>query len=338
MVVIAVVGAQYGGEGKGKIVSYLDSYLKAEYIAKASGPNSCHRVVENDFDYNFRMLPSHVRIGKPNFVFGAGALIDLSVLSNEINLFLKNNKLYIDRQAGVISKENINQQKIDPLYKIIGTTYSGTGTACAERCRRRLKIANEFEELKKYIADSSEILHQAMMKKKNIILEGSQAFGLSNYHGTYPFCTSRDTTVSALCSQLGVPFNLIDKVVLVVSCLPTRNHAGPLENEIFPIENSNTNDDNMNLVVYNYAGIKRRIGNIDVKLVKKAVYVNSATSIALTHVDRLDKSVYGITEKKELTPRITQMISKLESECSIPVSLVSTGEKTSQIIVLNDNL
>ena len=43
-----------------------------------------------------------------------------------------------------------------------------------------------------------------------IILEGSQSAHLSNYNGDYPYCTSRDSTVASLCSQIGIGIRLVD--------------------------------------------------------------------------------------------------------------------------------
>jgi adenylosuccinate synthase len=69
-------------------------------------------------------------------------------------------------------------------------------------------------------------MQKALEDGKKILIEGCQSFGLSNYHGEYPFVTSRDSTAAAFLSQCGLPPKAADSVVLVLKCFPTRNMVG----------------------------------------------------------------------------------------------------------------
>lgn len=330
MSVLAVVGGQYGGEGKGKMISFLDYNIEPDIIAKGSGPNSAHRVVSDSFDYTFRMLPAHIRQNSSVFVFGAGTLIDIEELFKEISLCNCKSNVRIDPRAGIIDPEYITEQKNDIVYSRIGTTYRGTGVAAALRARRRLKLAKEFSGLRDYIINVPDYLYSNLKQNKKILLEGSQSTQLSNYHGDYPYCTSRDTTVSALCSQLGIGIKFIDDILLVVKCFPTRNHAGSLPNEFSKDEIKKNR-----IKEVNCDGIQRRVGKMDFDVIKNSVMINSATQIALTGIDYYDFRTKGADSKSKLTAKAFRLIEKLENATNLNVKYVSTGPKYYETVVLN---
>ncbi len=58
MSLTVVVGAQYGGEGKGKIVSYLSLRDNANIVVRCGGPNSGHTVYYQNQVYKLRLLPA----------------------------------------------------------------------------------------------------------------------------------------------------------------------------------------------------------------------------------------------------------------------------------------
>lgn len=322
MTVIAVVGGQYGGEGKGKIVSFLDHLLQPDIIAKGGGPNGGHRVVTDSFDYTFRMLPAHVRMQGVTLAFGGGSLIDINELQRELALFSSTPSVLIDPHAGVIAERHVRQQTDDPRYEQIGTMYRGTGPAVAERAMRRLRLARELKLLQRFLYDIPEYIHSSALEGNVIILEGSQSAHLSNYHGDYPYCTSRDSTVASLCSQIGIGIRLVDKVVLVLKCFPTRNHAGRLPSEIEPNE-----AEKIGIIEFNVEGIRRRVGTLNIQDIKRSSLLNTPTDIALTGVDYFDDTVKGATRKEQLTKKVLSVIEKIECALSLPVSIISTGPK-----------
>src|SRR5206468_1184256 len=80
-----IVGAQWGDEGKGKIVDLLaqDSDIVCRY---QGGPNAGHTIVVDDETYKIRALPSGIVRGKP-CVIGNGCVVDLEVLIGELDEF-----------------------------------------------------------------------------------------------------------------------------------------------------------------------------------------------------------------------------------------------------------
>ena len=80
-----IVGAQWGDEGKGKIVDLLalDSDLVCRY---QGGPNAGHTIVVGDETFKIRQIPSGVIRGK-TCVIGAGCVVDPEVLLSELDEF-----------------------------------------------------------------------------------------------------------------------------------------------------------------------------------------------------------------------------------------------------------
>ena len=78
-----IVGAQWGDEGKGKIVDLLaqESELVCRY---QGGPNAGHTVVVGDETYKIRQIPTGVIAGK-RCAIGAGCVVDPAVLISELD-------------------------------------------------------------------------------------------------------------------------------------------------------------------------------------------------------------------------------------------------------------
>ena len=79
-----IVGAQWGDEGKGKIVDLLarDSDLVCRYNG---GPNAGHTVVVGDETYKLHHLPSGILYPGTDCVIGAGCVVDPEVLIGELD-------------------------------------------------------------------------------------------------------------------------------------------------------------------------------------------------------------------------------------------------------------
>ena len=84
MSVVAIVGAQWGDEGKGKIV---DSYTEfADVVVRyAGGPNAGHTLVVGDDKLVVRLLPSGILRPGTMSVLGQGMVVDPEVLLGEID-------------------------------------------------------------------------------------------------------------------------------------------------------------------------------------------------------------------------------------------------------------
>src|SRR3989442_4395037 len=64
------------------------------------------------------------------------------------------------------------------------------------------------------------------------MMEGTQGTFLSLYRGAYPYVTSKDTTASAACADVGVGPTQVDDVVVIFKSYVTRVGEGPLEGQL----------------------------------------------------------------------------------------------------------
>jgi adenylosuccinate synthase len=152
---VAVVGAQWGDEGKGKIVDWLSE--RADVVVRfQGGHNAGHTLVINGTTYKLSLLPSGIlRPGKLS-VIGNGVVVDPWALSAEIEK--------LKGQGVAISRENLrlanNATLILPLHREldnlreaaagagkIGTTGRGIGPAYEDKVGRRAIRVNDLADL-----------------------------------------------------------------------------------------------------------------------------------------------------------------------------------------------
>ncbi|MFZ0343141.1 MAG: adenylosuccinate synthase [Gaiellaceae bacterium] len=136
-----IVGAQWGDEGKGKIVDLLarDSDLVCRY---QGGPNAGHTIVVGEETYKIRALPSGIVRGKP-CVIGNGCVVDPEVLIAELDEFDRRGhptgEVYVSGNAHLIMPWHlaIDQASERRLGKLaIGTTKRGIGPCYADKAMR----------------------------------------------------------------------------------------------------------------------------------------------------------------------------------------------------------
>ena len=226
-----VVGAQFGGEGKGKIAAYLAYRDRPNVACRCGGPNSSHTVVWKGKQYRLRMLPTAAVINpKIDVYFGAGTFVHPPTLFSEMAEIKFQGRLVIDPRAGVITEDIIRAQRRDPRYSTIGSTLTGTGYASALRCLRSLKLAKDSPEISQssvQLSDVSFAVSDVLKNRGSVLVEGHQGFGLSNYHGDYPYTSSRDSTASSMLAEIGLgPRQDNMRIVLATKIFPTRITLG----------------------------------------------------------------------------------------------------------------
>jgi adenylosuccinate synthase len=324
-----IVCGFFGDTGKGKIVSYLSLRDKIAVAARAGvGPNAGHTVVHKGKEYKMRMLPSGFVYDKCRLLVGAGVLINPEILLEEIRLTESQGRVGVDRQCAIIEPKHIESDKKGHLAQKIKTTGSGTGPCNAERALRAVKLAREVPELEKLLTDVPYEVNTAIAEGKNVLIEGTQGTYLSLYHGTYPYCTSKDVTASAACSDIGVGPTKVDEVILVLKAYTTRVGAGPLPNELSWEEAEKKGWAEVATVT----GRRRHSAPFNYDLAKRAVMLNSSTQAALTKVDVLFPECKGVTSYEELSREAKALIKNIEEEIQVPVTLIGTGPGALEIV------
>ena len=142
---VAVIGSQWGDEGKGKIVDWLSE--KADVIVRfQGGHNAGHTLVVNNKTYKLKLLPSGIVRKNKISIIGNGVVIDPWALLEEIHQIKKsgikitNKNLYIAENATLILPLHKELDGIrEDLKKThkIGTTRRGIGPAYEDKVGRR---------------------------------------------------------------------------------------------------------------------------------------------------------------------------------------------------------
>jgi adenylosuccinate synthase len=143
MPITIVVGAQWGDEGKGKLVDVLSQ--KADIVARyQGGHNAGHTVVINDEKYILHLIPSGILHRGTICIIGNGVVVEPSALLHEIAGLKKrgvevSGNLLISRNAHVIMPYHIaldNAHEKTKGNKCIGTTGRGIGPAYVDKMSR----------------------------------------------------------------------------------------------------------------------------------------------------------------------------------------------------------
>jgi adenylosuccinate synthase len=324
-----VVCGFFGDTGKGKIISYLALKDRIAVAARAGvGPNAGHMVVYKGREYKLRMLPSAFVYEKCRLLIGPGVLINPEILLNEIKLTESHDRVGVDPQCAIIEPKHMEADRKGHLAKEIATTGSGTGPCNAERALRTVKLARDMSEIKDFLTDVPLELNKAINGGKNVLIEGTQGTYLSLYHGTYPYCTSKDVTASAACSDVGVGPTKVDEVIVVFKAYVTRVGAGPLPNELSWEEAEKRGWAEVATVT----GRRRRSAPFNYELAKRAVMLNGATQAALTKLDVLFPECRGAKSYEELPVEAKKFVENIEKEIKVPVTLIGTGPDAMETI------
>lgn len=317
-----VVCGFFGDTGKGKIISYLALKDKVAVTARAGvGPNAGHTVVYEEKKYGLRMLPSAFVYEKCRLLIGPGVLVNPDLLLSEIEMTRSEDRVGVDLQCAIIEQKHIKADREGHLAQKIRTTGTGTGPCNAERALRVVKIAKDIPSLQKFLADVPLEVNRAIDEGKNVIIEGTQGTYLSLFHGTYPYCTSKDVAASAACSDVGVGPTKVNDVILVLKAYTTRVGGGPLPNEISEEEAAKRGW----LEIATVTGRKRRAAPFSYELAKRAVMLNGATQAAITKIDVLFPECEGVKSYDELSQEAKRFVEKVEKEIKVPVTLIGTG-------------
>jgi adenylosuccinate synthase len=331
----AVVGGQYGSEGKGQVAAYLAP--KYDLLVRVGGPNAGHKVFEDGGEYTFHQLPSGTRCSRAKLLIGPGAVIGLDVLLKEIaECKVDYKRLSIDPQAIIITEADIEKEK-ERLARTIGSTAKGVGAATIRRIERRPKtlFAGEEPTLERYIRPALQVLEDARINRKRILLEGTQGTGLSLFHGSYPHVTSRDTTVAGCMAESGIPPRALRKTVMVCRTFPIRvesppgGDSGPLPREISYAELSRRSGISVEKLKRtektSTTNKQRRLSEFGWELLRKSAALNAPTDIAVTFVDYLDLKNRDVRRFDQLTADTQMFIEEIERVANAPVSLASVG-------------
>ncbi len=324
-----IVGAFWGDEGKGKIISYLALKDNLDFCVRTGSVNAAHTVWFEGKKYALHMVPAAFINPKTRLLIAAGANVDVKTFFSEVELTGVQGRIGIDQSASIIEEKHCAQDKASAVNKGIGTTGRGVGPAIEERVRRTAKLAKDIPELKPYLADEVQEVNDGIDAGKSVLLEGTQGFMLSLFlGGGYPYVTGRDTGASAIASESGIGPTRVDDVLIVYKSFITRVGGGPLPGEISKEEAQKRGW----FETAAGTGRDRRSAPFDFELAKKTAKINGATQAALTKLDSLFPSCRGAKKYGDLPKEAKEFIKEVEAKTGVPVTLIGTGPEALDIV------
>jgi adenylosuccinate synthase len=312
---VVVIGAQWGDEGKGKIVDYLAN--EAQVIVRyAGGANAGHTIVIGGEQYALHLIPSGIFYPDKITILGAGMVIDPKALFDEMKMLEDRGidirgRIFISDRAHVVLPKyiQIDKERDAARKKPIGTTGRGIGITYSMKCDRDgIRVADlawkeKMSELDKadldflapYIDRLKEMsvdLSAYLMHRKNsqVLFEGAQGTLLDLDLGTYPYVSSGMSCAAGAAVGGCIGPRAIDKVLGVFKAYSTRVGNGPLPSEFDP-----DSEDELCRFVRDTGreygvttGRPRRCGYLDLVSLRYACLTNSIDSLVMTHLDVYD--------------------------------------------------
>lgn len=312
-----VIGAQWGDEGKGKVVDFLSR--KAELIIRFSGgANAGHTIVTESKEYKLRLIPSGIIYPETKVLLGTGMVIDPEALFDELEELKQagvdwEGRVFISERAHLIFPlhKTLDKRKDRERRRPIGTTGRGIGEAYKMKSSRegvrmidlcdRTFLFRELDGLSKQFLEPFRDWLQSMLcdpvtfhhrhQEKNILFEGAQGILLDLNIGTYPFVSSGISSAAGALIGGGIGPSKIDRVIGVFKAYSTRVGEGPFPTE-FRGEATESLEKYVRKVGREYGvntGRPRRCGYLDLPALRYACLSNSLSDLAMTHLDVYDK-------------------------------------------------
>jgi adenylosuccinate synthase len=189
MAVVAVIGAQWGDEGKGKIVDELS--MRADFVVRyQGGSNAGHRVVHDHNEFSFYLVPSGILYPNTTCIIGNGVVVDPKALIEELDTLkaqgVDTSRLYISERAHVIMPYHFLLDRLEEEAvgsEIAEGTLRGIGPAYVDKhARTGIRMADLLD------VDAFRMKLSMILQQKNRMITqiyGQAPLSLEEIHGEY---------------------------------------------------------------------------------------------------------------------------------------------------------
>lgn len=371
---IAIIGAQLGDEGKGKITQ--DMSVAFDWVIRYSGgDNVGAKVYRNGKEYTHHLLPViDYANSKAKAFLGSEMVINMEALVKEIKIMQQDfpdvgKSVYVDMDAFIVKPEYIEEDKMTGQQQ--GTTFRGIKQAY------RAKVAREGTRVYDLINNNAPVIKalkelgvqfttalqmKDTFKKSRLLFEGSQSVMLSLTHGLYPFITSSDTTVSGIYAS-GFNWVRLHTAYGIAKPYITRSGGQKLITEM--------PDEEADMYVKRggefgaTTGRKRGIGYLDLPALKYACARGGINSLIMTKMDMMNgmdkikvcysygKEVFSPNDFKDIVPQYKEVqgwkdardykqtksfLNLVEEVVGVPVEYISAGTNKEDLIPVIKNI
>lgn len=335
MSISVLVGAQWGDEGKGKMVDYFAK--QSDLIVRFQGGDNAGHTVINDYGvFKLHLIPCGVFNKDCQCLIGTGMVVNPDVLLEEMQQIIEAKVslagLKISAKAHILMPYH---QKLDELMEAsggIGTTKRGIGQAYAYKAMRKslrfedlLNLDNAKKKLETIVPVVNDqmasykiepytvealfakceawaktfghmivnpvgFLHDMIDADKNILFEGQLGAMKDIDLGIFPYVTSSNPIAAYAAVSGGFPAKKIDKVIGVAKAFSSAVGAGPFPTEEFggTIDILRGTGEKPDDEFGARTGRSRRLGWIDIPVLKYTHAINGFDELALCKIDKLD--------------------------------------------------
>ena len=335
MSISVLVGAQWGDEGKGKMVDYFAK--QSDLIVRFQGGDNAGHTVINDYGiFKLHLIPCGVFNKDCQCLIGTGVVVNPDVLLEEMQQIIEAKVslegLKISAKAHILMPYH---QKLDELMEAsggIGTTKRGIGQAYAYKAMRKslrfedlLNLENAKEKLETIVPVVNDqmasykiepytvetlfakceswaktfghmivnpvgYLHDMIDADKNILFEGQLGAMKDIDLGIFPYVTSSNPIAAYAAVSGGFPAKKINNVIGVAKAFSSAVGAGPFPTEEFggTIDMLRGTGEKPDDEFGARTGRSRRLGWIDIPVLKYTHAINGYDELALCKIDKLD--------------------------------------------------
>ncbi|KAM0529896.1 hypothetical protein ACHAPS_000532 [Verticillium nonalfalfae] len=270
MTINVILGAQWGDEGKGKLV---DIQAREAHLCcrAAGGSNAGHLIKVDGVSYSFHLLPSGLMNPRCMNFIGSGVVFHIPTFFSELKeleekgLTAVHDRILVSDRVNVLldmhmAVDGLEEQELGDAA--IGTTRRGTrngikltdifhpelfekkvqrladgyqkrfGDLFKYDIKAELARFEEYREtMRKYVVDGVAFMTSAQQSDTKIVVEGANALMLDVDYGSYPFVTSSSTTLAGIIGGLTLNPKNITETVGVVKAYTTRVGWGAFKTE-----------------------------------------------------------------------------------------------------------
>lgn len=358
--IFVVAGGQFGSEGKGAVARWL-AQDRPVMSCRVGGPNAGHTAYDRQGrQWKLQQVPVGAIANDAPLVIGQGSEIDLDILNAEIEaldpLFHVADRLAIDKSATVLTSSHALQETGGAphgeagLTRAIGSTGKGVGAARASRIWREAETMGQYlvrrtghvyvtlpQGLHVPVIDTvGTMMDWVQSGEGDLLIEGTQGYGLGLHTDQYPYTTSGDCRAIDFLAQAGISPWASEEIEpwVVFRTYPIRvaGNSGILHGET--TWEAIGQPPEMTTVTQKI----RRVGQWDSHLARRALFANGCTCaygsvhcpvrVALLFLDYVFPGLRDCANRETVLLEARSYISDVEEEIDHLIDAVGTGPDT----------
>ena len=287
---VAVVGAQWGDEGKGKLSVIGNGVVVDPWALMAEIEALCKQGVD--------VTPANLLLAE-----NAALILPLHGALDRLRESTRGEASIGTTGRGIgpayedkVARRAVRvcdlfepttlERKLDELLLHHNALLRGLGVAEIDRAELAGKLAEIAPRLAPYAGRVWQRLDEARRRGDRILFEGAQGAMLDVDHGTYPYVTSSNTVAGQAAAGSGMAVGAVGYVLGITKAYTTRVGAGPFPTELTDAIGQRLGERGREFGTV--TGRKRRCGWFDATMVRQAVKTSGINGIALTKLDVLD--------------------------------------------------